>query len=115
MRCPSRNWYSWIRTKAAGSPPSEGTSGVVEVPFSPWQARHGASRSANGSAAPGRAAPRTKADTDARAIPTAGPWTSRRCRSFAGLPAIAHTVDRAVEIIGHEQRTVLHHLHVDGP
>src|SRR6476620_8438165 len=37
-RLPSRNWYSAETMNCLGWPDSEGKAGLVELPFSPWQA-----------------------------------------------------------------------------
>src|SRR5215203_4505307 len=98
----------------AGWPPSEGTSGVADVPVTPWQARQGASRSASGS---GRAAPGAP-KRSARARSNGGRaerLRPARVAPAARLPsaAMAHAVDRAVVVVGDEERAVLHYLHVD--
>src|SRR5829696_3885812 len=98
----------------AGWPPSEGTSGVSDVPVSPWHARQGASRSASGWGRAGPGAPKRSA----RASSNDGrPERLRpgRVAPAARLPsaAMAHAVDRAVVVIRDEERAVLHHLHVD--
>src|SRR5829696_7258106 len=98
----------------AGWPPSEGTSGVSDVPVSPWQARQGASRSASGSgrAAPGAPERSARARRNGRRAERLRP---ARAAPAARLPsaAMAHAVDRAVVVVGDEERAVLHHLHVD--
>src|SRR5918993_76181 len=96
----------------AGWPPSEGTSGFSDVPFSPWQARQGASRSASGWPLAGAANPQTSA----RAMPAktlAGTADARAPVVRRGSAAIGHAVDRAVVVVGDEERAVLHDLDVD--
>src|SRR5918993_5991577 len=103
-----------MRRKEAGWPPSEGTSGICGVPFSPWHAMHETSRSASDWANAGAAV---------NSIVAAAPSIPRRHRTDepggreppgTSSLRIAHAVNCTIEIIRNQKRAVLHDLHVRG-
>src|SRR5688572_18893248 len=107
-------------------PPSDGVSGVGETPFSPWHARHCGWRSGKNfvwaMALLGRSSNRAKTADRKAWLPVrqdAGsggstpppPWLGLSPPSFS----VADAIDRAVPVIGDQQRAVLHHLDIDRP
>src|ERR1044071_8423939 len=86
----------------AGCCASEGTPGLVELPFSPWQAAQ-----RFGSAAPAAAG---KKNATASAVA----FLSRFNLLLPG-PSVADAVDDAVVVVRHQHRAVAHHQDVDRP
>src|SRR5262249_33146521 len=113
--------------------PSEGVSGICDVPFSPWQAKQVGRRASRDCAQsgdraePARMAPiarlrmsfsgRRENAGGARSRAGGPPSTSSAVLATGGRPLgpVTHPVDRAVVVVGDQQRAVLHHQHSGRP
>src|SRR5438067_2085032 len=115
LRTPSRIRKSWFSRKKSGWPASDGIFSMRELPSSPWHAAQSAMRAASGSL---WASAKPPAQTSAAASPrTSGRRRLETTRLTSRLPAgalrlVGDAIDRAVLLVGDEQRAVLQRIDV---